>query len=731
MKFNVFNLRTIKGKLMLSFSVVLFLSLILAIWGYFSIYNILDLKQVKESVSRVNYLISEIKKNEKDFLKLERTNPDFMETGTSEYINNMNALRLEADSIILTLKGNTDAIDSIDTQLDDLSGAIVGYFDTFNGVVSQLQARGFSDYGLEGELRASIHDVEDYGSRINMVRLLMLRRHEKDYFLRGDSKYVEKFHEEIEDFKNELGNGDLGSTVKVLLNGYEEKFNAIVAAEDALNFEIYFGDLMQSSFTFEVLIGDLENRADVAVDETVSRIILMFIAVFAINVILGLLLASRFSNSLTSNIKNIQGVMAKLAAGQLPARMEITSKDELGETTESVNDVIQSLRDSVAVANMVANGKIYSAEQEAALKLGDGELDKALKNMINKLNEIVQGIIKGANEISYGSYEITKSSQQVASGATEQASSLEQISSSVEQMVSNINQNADNAAQAENMTHNAVEKMHSVKAATNSTFESIRQITDKIKIINEIADKTNLLAINAAVEAARAGEHGKGFAVVANEVRKLAERSQQSAVEIISVSNLTIKDAEHSSGLLDELSPEVERSFNLVREISLSSAEQRSGAEQINAAIAQLNQVTQQNASSSEELSSSASNFNSQAELLKTTVSFFKLDKENENKFKKSQIIDRIEQLRAALAGIEEDAGLEEEKESSTPKKESKSVSTPTPAPAPKPKAAVEEPFSGPSIKLDDFDNDFPAISLDDDMDANAEKSKKSGKKDK
>jgi methyl-accepting chemotaxis protein len=255
------------------------------------------------------------------------------------------------------------------------------------------------------------------------------------------------------------------------------------------------------------------------------------------------------------------------------------------------------------------------------------------------------------------------------------------------------------------MTKGAAEKMKLVRNATSSTFQSIRDITEKIEIINEIADKTNLLAINAAVEAARAGEHGKGFAVVANEVRKLAERTQKSAIEIIELSRNTVREAENSGNLLDELGPEVQRSFNLVREISSSSAEQRSGAQQINAALAQLNQVTQQNASSSEELASASTNFNLQSEKLKQSVSFFKLDKKGEVSYQRDRIISQIEQLKAILDENENGNGRHKGKSSERPAVQVSSNGAKQAVKTVTRSIAMDDEDSGPSIRLDDYDS--------------------------
>jgi methyl-accepting chemotaxis protein len=195
----------------------------------------------------------------------------------------------------------------------------------------------------------------------------------------------------------------------------------------------------------------------------------------------------------------------------------------------------------------------------------------------------------------------------------------------MEQMVSNINQNADNAKQTEHLAIQAASDISQGSNAVLTTVEAMKQIADKISIIGEIAEKTDLLAINAAIEAARAGEQGKGFAVVAAEVRKLAENSQIAAKEIDDLSKSSVKIADESGILLQKIVPDIKKTAILVQEIAAASMEQNSGANQVNNALMQLNAVTQKNAAASEEMSSSAEELASQAEQLKEVIAFYRL----------------------------------------------------------------------------------------------------------
>lgn len=300
-------------------------------------------------------------------------------------------------------------------------------------------------------------------------------------------------------------------------------------------------------------------------------------------------------------------------------------------TRNIMKDVGGEPADVAKIANEVANGNL-------TLKLRNSEdltgIFAAIVVMTEKLKEIISHVVAGANNIASATEQMSSTSQELSQGASEQASSVEEVSSSMEEMASNIQQNTDNAEQTDKIATSATQSIAKVSKASEESTVSIKNIAEKIGIINDIAFQTNILALNAAVEAARAGEHGKGFAVVAAEVRKLAERSKIAADEINVLAKNSVKVTEESAQLLNQIIPEIEKTAKLVQEISAASMEQSSGATQINNAIQQLNTITQQNAAASEELATSAEEMASQAEQLQEIISYFSVDDLRATSFK-------------------------------------------------------------------------------------------------
>lgn len=255
-----------------------------------------------------------------------------------------------------------------------------------------------------------------------------------------------------------------------------------------------------------------------------------------------------------------------------------------------------------------------------------GELANSFNTMVERLKNIIITIKENINNVKNGSQQISESSQQIAQGANEQAASAEEISSSIEEMVAAINQNTDNAQKADKIAVKAKEGIIEGHLATNNTLETMKTISEKITIINDIAEKTDLLAINAAIEASRAGQYGKSFAVVASEIRKLAENSQKASIEIITLVNSSVKIAEKSGNILTKIVPDVQNTAILIQEISSASNEQNVNANQINKAIQEFNSIVQYNASTAEELSSGSERLASQSVTLEDAINFFNIE---------------------------------------------------------------------------------------------------------
>ncbi len=290
-----------------------------------------------------------------------------------------------------------------------------------------------------------------------------------------------------------------------------------------------------------------------------------------------------------------------------------------GSVSRPVNRAAEVSR-SLAEGDLSVEIRVETADET-------GQLLDAMRQQVERLQAVVLDVKQAADQVADGSEEMNSAAEQMSRGATEQAAAIEEVSSSMEQMAANISQNADNAQQTEKIAHRSAQDARAGGQSVVETVQAMKEIAEKVMIIEEIARQTNLLALNAAIEAARAGEQGKGFAVVAAEVRKLAERSQKAAAEISTLSASSVTVAETAGSLLAKIVPDIQKTAELVQEISAASREQNSGAEQISKAIQQLAQVIQQNASASEEMASTSEALAGQAERLQRVIAFFRLNR--------------------------------------------------------------------------------------------------------
>ncbi|MBJ6725785.1 HAMP domain-containing methyl-accepting chemotaxis protein [Geomesophilobacter sediminis] len=335
----------------------------------------------------------------------------------------------------------------------------------------------------------------------------------------------------------------------------------------------------------------------------------------------------------------------QISKGDMPPLIQEEYRGDFNEIKTNLNLLIRSTNDITAAATEVASGNLTVQLKERS---PNDEMMRSLSQMVAKLSSVVREVKVAADNVAAGSQQMSSGAEELSQGSTEQASAAEEASSAMEEMSANIRQNADNAHQTEKIAVKAAADAQDGGKSVTQTVAAMKEIAGKISIIEEIARQTNLLALNAAIEAARAGEHGKGFAVVASEVRKLAERSQRAAAEISELSSSSVEVAETAGAMLNRMLPDIQRTAELVQEISAASREQDAGAEQINKAIQQLDQVIQQNASAAEEMSSTAEELASQAELLQATIGFFNTGEATRTEYRKEH---KMRQSRPKLPG--------------------------------------------------------------------------------
>ena len=335
-----------------------------------------------------------------------------------------------------------------------------------------------------------------------------------------------------------------------------------------------------SKWMYGVLVIVPMDQAYGAIYSSQLRIWLILGACLVTTLGLGLLLGHQFVKPL----KAVMIVTQQLHEGNLNVRTAVSRRDELGKLGTQVNSVV------------------------------------------DKLAEVISQIRTATASVSTASGQLNSSAQQLSQGATEQAGTLQQIASSLQSVEGSVVRNAQHAKDTARTANQASSQAERGGEAVQQTVSAMREIAQKITVVEDIAYQTNLLALNAAIEAARAGAQGKGFAVVAGEVRKLAERSQSAAGQIGELASRSVAVAENAGQLLDRVVPMIRDTSNLVQEIAAASQEQMAAIRQINVGVSQLNEVVQQNAAAGHELASTSYDLATQSSTLQHYVEFFQVD---------------------------------------------------------------------------------------------------------
>ena len=503
---------------------------------------------------------------------------------------------------------------------------------------------------------------------------LQMRRHEKNYVLLKDEQYTEKINQFLNQLKEQT------QTTKSMMTRQEnrDQMDAVVAGAE--NYGVAFG-AYQAAFhdltaQEEVLVEAAENviaaceelyaGQKTKMEDAENSAVMLLVAFTAIAFVVALVLAFIIARGISKPVSQIaQATNAIVKEGDIDQNIELVSKDEIGAVAESVRGLIDYMKELTGAAESIAANDLTVQIEPKSEK---DVLGKSLKAMVTNLIGMVRKLGENATQLVSAATEIASTSEQMSRGSKDQSEQVAQISTAVEEMSATIVESSKNAGDATDGSKKASETAEDGGKVINETIEGMNriagvvressdninklaasadQIGEIIGVIDDVADQTNLLALNAAIEAARAGEQGRGFAVVADEVRKLAERTAKATGEITdmikalqqgtqdSVASMEAGTKEVDAGReladkagtsLTEIVNGSQRVMDMIQQIATATEEQSTAAEQISKNVENVASVAKESATGAEQAAAAAEELNRNAEGLKQIVAQFKVN---------------------------------------------------------------------------------------------------------
>jgi methyl-accepting chemotaxis protein len=600
---------TLRSKLLTSFLIVIVLAALVGLTGIRSINSINDQNRIGELVNTALTDAQDVQAASLRYVIYgddlyydtmeQETKNVYMNTEEAKALMKKEENRLNGDKLLETMEkyqnSNKSYYELAQEKLRMDKERIIGAAKTEAGIIALFEEEikpHITTNGMNTAYYRNVEIAQELRNSYNQV-LIWAQRYKWAVTAEEQDSFAQEWISEIEESQRLLllcEEAFTDPTIKEQMQTlYEtlEDYSTLVSNFRTINLQQREEQTRMKGFAEDTMAAGrlMRDGVNKAIEQTTSRAILITFFLLGSAILVGIII----SIILTANIMR-----------------------QLGSEPEEI----------ARIAREITSGNL-TLEFDGRREMG---VYKSMKDMTANLTNTIKNINNASSQVSSGSSQISESSQQISSGASEQASGTEEISSAMEELVSNIQQNRENARNADEMARKSAEEAALGGESVNDTVLAMRSISEKIGIIEDIARNTNMLALNAAIEAARAGDAGKGFAVVASEVRKLAENSGKAAADITEISASSVKAAEQAGTAINNLVPQIQKTAELVQEISVASEEQTRGAEQINTSLTQLDSVIQENASSSEELASMSEELNSQAEMLKASIAYFRLD---------------------------------------------------------------------------------------------------------